>query len=184
MAAAVMLGAALPAAAQDARAAGQACAQIADSLERLRCYDLEFRPTPSAEEGRLPPAPAATTSSAVPSAPAAAAPAAAPIAAAPTVAAPPAAAPAAAPAASAAPAPAADRFAAEEPVPIVVVAISELRGGDSRFTTEDGQLWIQTDGRRNIYPDLPFPAVIRPGAMGSAFLVPENGRGVRVRRGP
>jgi hypothetical protein len=169
---------------QSTRAAGEACARIADSLERLMCYDREFRPA-AAVEAIGAPASTAATAPGVASAPAASAPA-APVAAAPIVVAPTASAPpTAAVAASPPPAPAAPsaRAADPAPIPIVVVSIREVRGGDSRFTTEDGQVWIQTDGRRNVYPDLPFPAEIKPGAMGSVFLVPSNGRGVRVRRG-
>jgi hypothetical protein len=196
IAAIVLLCPAMPAAAQDARAAGEACARIADSLERLICYDREFRPNSAAESSAsLPAAPAgvapspspspAPAASAAAAPPAAATPAAASAAAAsstppPAAAAPTATAPAAAAPATAAPA----ENQKDAEVPIVVVSISELRGGDARFSTKDGQLWIQTDGRRNVYPTVPFDAVIRPGAMGSAFLVPPSGRGVRVRRGP
>ena len=174
-----------PAEAQSGRA--EACARIADSLERLRCYDSEFRPAaaesnsaPGATSAPAAPAPTAsapvTSAAQAPIAPVAAAPAAAASASAP---------PTAGVAASPPSAPAAPSATASDPAPIaiVVVGIREIRGGDSRFTTEDGQIWIQTDGRRNVYPATPFPAQIKPGAMGSAFLVPENGRGVRVRRG-
>ena len=180
--AAALLCAAAPAQEQSTRAAGEACARIADSLERLMCYDREFRPA-SAADANGAPASAAATSPGATSAPAATV--VVPPLAAPNATAPPTAPPTAAIAASPPPAAAAPSASAANPapIPIVVVSIREVRGGDSRFTTEDGQVWIQTDGRRNVYPELPFPAEIKPGAMGSVFLVPSNGRGVRVRRG-
>jgi hypothetical protein len=49
--------------------------------------------------------------------------------------------------------------------------------------TDDGDVWVQTDGRRVVVPDVPFDAEIRPGALGSRFLAPRaGGRAVRVRR--
>jgi hypothetical protein len=57
-------------------------------------------------------------------------------------------------------------------------------GRNATFTTEDGQIWVQTDGQSTNFPDVPFAAEIKPGAMGSSFLVPKDrARAVRVRRG-
>jgi len=68
-------------------------------------------------------------------------------------------------------------------VPIVIVAMRALPGRETTFTAEDGTAWVQTDGQRLVgLPDTPFAAEIRPGAMGSYFLVPsDRGRAVRVR---
>jgi hypothetical protein len=58
-----------------------------------------------------------------------------------------------------------------------------LPGREANFTAEDGTVWIQTDSQRLTgMPDTPFDAELKPGAMGSYFLVPkEKGRAVRVR---
>jgi len=144
------------------------CTAIADDAERLACYDKALRPAA--------PAPAATPE---PTAPVAARPeerrqerrvreSAAPV-------------PTAVP-----PAPAAPRAGAPADVaivPVVVVGMRALPGRAATFTTEDGAAWVQTDSQQLVgLPDTPFAAEIRPGAMGSYFLVPtERGRAVRVR---
>jgi len=71
-------------------------------------------------------------------------------------------------------------------VPIVVVGIRALPGREATFTTEDGTRWVQTDSQRLVsLPDTPFDAEIKPGTMGSSFLVPkERGRAIRVRPVP
>lgn len=68
--------------------------------------------------------------------------------------------------------------------PIIVVGIRALPGREVTFTTEDGVAWVQTDSQRLVgLPETPFAAEIKPGTMGSYFLVPtERGRAVRVRR--
>jgi hypothetical protein len=68
-------------------------------------------------------------------------------------------------------------------VPIVIVGVRALPGRETTFTAEDGGIWIQTDSQRIVgLPEPPFEAEIRPGAIGSSFLVPkERGRAVRVR---
>lgn len=150
------------------------CTAIVDDMARLACYDRALRGTAN------PPAAPATT-------------------AAPSAAEEPrrrererdvretaAPAPAAAPAAPAAPTP---RTATARPaevgiVPIVVVGVRALPGRNATFTTEDGQIWVQTDSQTVTFPDVPFAAQIKPGAIGSSFLIPEGrGRAVRVRRG-
>jgi hypothetical protein len=138
---------------------GASCTAIANDTERLACYDRALRPAA--------PEPAASPDdrrqerrvreSAAP---------------------PPAAVP---------PAPATARAGAppdETTVPIVVVGIRALPGREATFTTEDGVAWVQTDSQRLVgLPDTPFAAEIKPGTMGSYFLVPtERGRAVRVRR--
>jgi len=147
------------------------CTAIVDDAERLACYDKALRP---------------------------AAPAPAPRAAAPESAAPVSARPnerrqerrvreSAAPAPAAVPpAPAAPRAGAPAEVaivPVVVVGMRALPGRETTFTTEDGVAWVQTDSQQLVgLPATPFTAEIRPGAMGSYFLVPtERGRAVRVR---
>jgi hypothetical protein len=119
-------------------------------------------PTPAPAARSTAPAPAASASS---SAPAAAAPAAA------------------------ASAPATARTSstdAEEEaiVQIVVVGMRALPGRETNFTAEDGTVWVQTDSQRLAgFPATPFAAELKPGAMGSYFLVPkERGRAVRVRQ--
>lgn len=152
------------------------CTAIANDAERLACYDKALRPaapTPAA-------APAPRTVAPEPPAPAAASrderrqerrvrESAAP-------------APAAAPAA-----PGARRAGApadENIVPVIVVGMRALPGREVTFTTEDGAAWVQTDSQRLVgLPDTPFAAEIKPGTMGSYFLVPTaRGRAVRVRR--
>ncbi len=141
------------------------CTAISDNEERLACYDRALRgmpaaPTPAAP---VPPAPAAQSPAAQPPAPQ-----------------PPA---AQNPAAAAAPrtAPTDERDAAIE---IVIVGVRALPGREARFTAQDGTSWVQTDSQRIIgLPDTPFEAELKPGAMGSLFLVPPGrGRAIRVRR--
>ena len=159
------------------------CTAIEDDAQRLACYDRALRPAPAP---RPTPAPAAQPSAAPPS-----------TAVAPTegrrerrvressaAAPPPAPAAPAATAAPAAPRPTLLGSRAEDTiVPIVVIAIRALPGREATFTAEDGSRWVQTDSQRVNVPDTPFAAEIRPGAMGSYFLVPtERGRGVRVRQ--
>jgi hypothetical protein len=90
-------------------------------------------------------------------------------------------APAPAPVAPAAPR--AGATADETIVPIVIVGIRSLPGREATFMAENGTSWVQTDSQRLVgLPDTPFAAEIKPGAMGSYFLVPtERGRAVRVR---
>jgi hypothetical protein len=71
----------------------------------------------------------------------------------------------------------------EEPTayPVTIVDIPRTRP-ETVFVTEDGDIWIQNDTRRLNLPDTPFAAELRPGALGSYFLVPEgSSRAVRVR---
>lgn len=66
---------------------------------------------------------------------------------------------------------------------IVVVGVRTLPGRETTFTTKDGAMWVQTDSQR-IYglPDVPFDAELKPGAVGSTFLVPKTaGRAIRVK---
>jgi hypothetical protein len=90
---------------------------------------------------------------------------------------------AAAPAAPAAPAGRRGEPAAEAVVPVVIVSMRALPGRPVMFMTEDGTAWVQTDSQRVVgLPATPFPAEMRPGAVGSTFLVPkERGRAIRVR---
>jgi hypothetical protein len=167
----------LAALAQPSSNASRPCTEIETDAERLACYDRALRPgSPAAET----PAPA----TAAPATPASAARAARPESrralrntVAPTAAAPPA--PVAAPAA-----PAATPSAAEAPIAILVVGVRELRGRDAVFTTDSGEIWLQTDGQNVRFPQTPFRAEIKPGALNSYFLVPvDGGRAIRVHRG-
>ena len=68
-------------------------------------------------------------------------------------------------------------------MPIVVVGVRAQPGRAAVFTTRDGATWVQNDGQSLTgFPDTPFDAELKPGAMGSQFLVPKNGgRAIRVR---
>ena len=66
-------------------------------------------------------------------------------------------------------------------MPIVVVQTRVLQGRPAEFLTENGQVWVQTDSQRTNLPDTPFNAQLKPGAMGSTFLVPADRRAIRVR---
>jgi hypothetical protein len=157
--------ASLPATLVGARAHAQdgiPCTAISNDAERLACYDRALRVVPPATT---------TVNRPLPPAPAAAPPPQA-------VAAPPAPPPAAAPQTVAASPP-----AAEPPtVQLVIVGVRALPGRGATFTTDDGQVWVQTDSVRVTYPPVPFAAELKPGAMGSSFLVPKDRRAVRVRQ--
>jgi hypothetical protein len=153
------------------------CTEIENDRERLACYDRALRPNPSAAAPQRPEPPSGRTDEARAERRAApqaereprdtAAPRAAP-------------APAAPPAAAA---PAAGSTGEEEGLAeVLIVAVRALPGRNAVFTTESGDVWIQTDSARLQMPDTPFRAQIKSGAMGSRFLVPtERGRAVRVR---
>ena len=149
---------------QPAAAQAVPCTAIADDAERLACYDRALR---------APQAPAASTPAAAPAAQAAGA-SAAQAAPSPTASAP----------VSATAAGAAQREDAEEIISIVIVGVRTLPGRETTFTAQDGTLWVQTDSQRVAgLPETPFDAEIKPGAMGSTFLLPKDrGRAVRVRR--
>ena len=143
------------------------CTAIKDDTQRLACYDRALRPTAPAT-----PAPAADAN--VPTAApsehlstsreprrerhvreAAAAP-------------PPEPAPAHA-ARSTRPEP--DAAAIE---PIVVVEVHTFPGRGATFVTDSGAVWIQSDSRQTHLPSTPFKASLKPGAMSSVFLVPDD----------
>ena len=154
--------------AHHAAAQSQPCTAIQNDAERLACYDRALRATSPA-----------------PAAPATAAPAtAAPATAAPTPTPTPQAAEApAVPAAQTSTATPASPANADKIVPIVVVTVRTLPGRETTFTTKDGAAWVQTDSQR-IYglPEVPFDAELKPGAVGSTFLVPKTGgRAIRVK---
>jgi hypothetical protein len=72
---------------------------------------------------------------------------------------------------------------AEPPsVAVVIVAVRQRPGLNTLFTTEEGQIWAQLDFEQSYFPRPPFSAEIRPGKLGSFFLVPTRGTAVRVRR--
>lgn len=160
---------------QPAAAQAVPCTAIADDAERLACYDRALR----AAQAPASPTPAAAPATQAPAAPAAQAPAASAAQASPS-------ATASAPTPSTATAaPAAQRGDADEIIPIVIVGVRALSGRETTFTAQDGTTWVQTDSQRVAgLPDTPFDAEIKPGALGSKFLVPKDrGRAVRVRRG-
>jgi hypothetical protein len=176
------LGAALP----SQRAAAQAsppCTSIENDAERLACYDRALRaasPAPAAQTPAAPPAQAPAAQTAPTAAPNA--PSATPAAAEPSnrrrireSAAP------AAPAAPAAGASAEDDD--ERIIPIVIIGMNGHPGREMYFTAQDGTRWVQTDSQRVVgLPDPPFEAELKPGTLGSQFLVPKDrGRPIRVR---
>lgn len=154
------------------------CARIEQDRERLRCYDDALRPAAAAAPARTAPAaPAASAAGRSAEAPPSAA-TAAPAERAPrTVEVPARTAP---PPATARTAEA--RTAEPEPVRVRVVEARGLAANRLLFVTDDGQMWRQTDGRRARLDEPPFTAEIRPGALGSWFLVPEDRPAIRVRR--
>jgi hypothetical protein len=164
-----------PAAAQN----GPPCTAITNDAERLACYDRALRGT-AAEPAPPAAPPVAAPAGAAPSAP------------------PPAETPrrertvreSAAPAAPAAPAARAAGASGDERdgnriVPIVIVGMRGLPGRETIFTTQDGTNWVQTDTQRIAgLPEPPFEAELKPGSLGSYFLVPkDHGRAIRVREG-
>ena len=173
----MLLLAALTALPWQAAPAQGPCTAITDDAERLACYDRALRGAPPA--ANTPPAAVAPAQNTAPATatPAAAA-AAAPITTQPerTVR------ESTAPAAPAAPV-AGETRAEPQIVPLVIVDWRALPGREANFTAQDGSIWIQTDSQRLTgIPDPPFDAELKPGAMGSYFLVPkEQGRAIRVR---
>jgi len=178
----VLLLAALTALPWQAAPAQGPCTAITDDAERLACYDRALRGAPPATTP--PPAAAAPTQNTAPAAaaPAAAAPAAAAAAAPITTQPERTVRESTAPAAPAAPVAGGTR-AEPQIVPLVIVDWRALPGREANFTAQDGSIWIQTDSQRLTgIPDPPFDAELKPGAMGSYFLVPkEQGRAIRVR---
>ena len=160
-----------PAAAQ----AAVPCTAIADDVERLACYDRALRtPQPAAPAPAAPAAQSAPPTARAPATSAAqAAPASTPAADVPASA-------ASSTATATATAPAA---AADESMVVVVVGVRAQPGRETTFTTQDGTAWVQTDSQKIVgLPDTPFEAELKPGAMGSRFLVPAGrGRAIRVR---
>jgi hypothetical protein len=146
----------------DAEAQDPPCTAITNDAERLACYDRALRATSPAPAAPAPTAPSAHAAQTP--APAAHAPT-APATAAPNTQAQ------------------TKRDAAEEIVPIVVVGVRTLQGRETTFTAQDGGVWVQTDSQRIVgLPDTPFDAELKPGLMGSKFLVPKDGaRAIRVR---
>jgi hypothetical protein len=158
------------------------CTTIADDTERLACYDRALRAaspepaaapasqTPAAAPAPAPTAPAATTQTPAP-------------ASVQSAAQPPASSPANSPAPQAAASAQPQRDADKEPMTIVIVDVRTTPGRETAFTAQDGTTWVQTDSQRIVgLPDTPFDAELKPGAMGSRFLVPKGGaRAIRVR---
>ena len=77
-----------------------------------------------------------------------------------------------------------ERYAASpDSIEIVVVAVEENVYGKLVFTTQEGQVWRQSDQRSPRTPELPFDAEIRRAAAGSFFLKPlSGGIAIRVQR--
>jgi hypothetical protein len=68
-------------------------------------------------------------------------------------------------------------------IEVVIVAAEENVYGKLVYTTQDGQVWRQSDQRSLRAPELPFDAEIRRAAAGSFFLKPlSGGIAVRVQR--
>jgi hypothetical protein len=64
---------------------------------------------------------------------------------------------------------------------VVIVAVRQRQGLNTSFTTDQGQIWVQVDFEQNYFPRPPFSATLRPGTLGSFFLLPSGGTAVRVR---
>lgn len=65
---------------------------------------------------------------------------------------------------------------------VVVVSLRQRPGLNTLFTTEQGEVWAQVGFEQSYFPPPPFAAQIKPGRLGSFFLVPEEGTAVRIRR--
>lgn len=135
-----------------------ACAQIPTAAERLACYDRESPPPEAARATTDAPS---TSSAASAGEPAETAIVAAPSAAAASV--------------------------AEEDrsrvVPVVVVGMRKYPGRSATFTTDNGDVWLQIGAEAVYLPKVPFKAELRPAAMGTYFLRPNDyGWRVHVRR--
>ena len=77
-----------------------------------------------------------------------------------------------------------EKYAASpDSIEVVVVAAEENVYGKLVYTTQDGQVWRQSDQRSPRTPELPFDAEIRRAAAGSFFLKPlSGGIAIRVQR--
>jgi hypothetical protein len=69
---------------------------------------------------------------------------------------------------------------APESVQVTIVEVDSDNIGRTRFVTDTGVVFQQTDSRSRRYPETPFAAEVRGGALGSSFLVISGGRAVRV----
>ena len=60
---------------------------------------------------------------------------------------------------------------------VTVVEVRTSIPGRAVFITSDGEEFVQTSGRLNLFlPDVPFQASLRAGAVGGKFLTPEGTR--------
>lgn len=74
-----------------------------------------------------------------------------------------------------------ERYAGSpDSIEVVVVAVEENVYGKLVYTTQEGEVWRQSDQRSPRTPELPFDAEIRRAAAGSFFLKPSSG-GIAVR---
>jgi hypothetical protein len=135
-------------------AAATACSSIESDSERLACYDRALRPTPhigTQAPSTISTSPRTSTRNAI--------------------------APSPQPAQAVAP-------GAAPPlgvVPIIVLSTRALPGHGVEFTTDRGDVWVQSDTQPLQLPATPFNARIESGTFGSVFLIPENRLGIRVR---
>jgi hypothetical protein len=68
-------------------------------------------------------------------------------------------------------------------VDVLVVKLSRTAYGKLIYTTDSGQVWMQTDKKSVRYKQLPIEMTIRDGASGSYFIQPQSGGiAVRVKR--
>ena len=189
----------LPATGRAQEGGAIACPSIESDSERLACYDRALRgpprapaATPAAPDATPAPAAAATpTPAAAGSAAVAGAAAATGAAAAAHAELPPQSTIGTAPRTSTrnanAPqpgAPPAVNPSANQPVgvvPIIVASARAMPGRGVEFTTDRGDVWLQTDTHQLNLPATPFNARIEPSTFGGYFLVPEKGLGIRVR---
>ncbi len=64
---------------------------------------------------------------------------------------------------------------------VTIVRVDTAETRNNYFHTADGAVWKQT-GRGSWSIDVPFTAIIKPGVLGSFFLVTEGGKSTRVKR--
>jgi hypothetical protein len=68
-----------------------------------------------------------------------------------------------------------------EKLMVTVVRVEKSSSGIHYFYTADEQVWKQAN-RGNWSLEVPFPAEIKAGMLGSYFLVTDGGKSVRVKR--
>jgi hypothetical protein len=66
---------------------------------------------------------------------------------------------------------------------IVIAEVRAFPGRPAVFITDGGDVWTQIDTQHANLPSTPFSATLKPGAMGSVFMVPDSQkRAIRVHQ--